>query len=195
MVEETEDNCWVCEAWIETIISVDLNALGVPYEAPKDPNQLINVYIHFDFDNFQPNLMDDLHLNGRPQNLGLFQIFRMLPQQTALYFFSLDGKPFLSNTPTVAIDRNIAKEVNQTFKSRQLRNDIANTDELVDFKLKEMNVAFGSRLVFNFLASRQLRTEEKSWFSPADLSKDRPSSSETTEHTECYQLISPKYEV
>lgn len=27
LAQESEDKCWVCEAWIETLISVDLNAL------------------------------------------------------------------------------------------------------------------------------------------------------------------------
>jgi hypothetical protein len=31
-----EDQCWICESWIETNISVDLNAINVEYELPAD---------------------------------------------------------------------------------------------------------------------------------------------------------------
>lgn len=66
-----EDQCWICESWIETNISVDLNALNVEYEVPAD-SEAIKVYVHFDFDDFQPDLMDDLHLNGRKDRIGKF---------------------------------------------------------------------------------------------------------------------------
>lgn len=50
---------------------MDLNALNVEYEVPAD-HEPIKVFVHFDFDDFQPDLMDDLHLNGRNDRIGKF---------------------------------------------------------------------------------------------------------------------------
>lgn len=116
---EVADQCWICESWIETNISVDLNALNVEYEVPEDINQQIKVYVHFDFDDFQPDLMADLHMNGRQDRIGKFQIYRLVPQTTVLFFFSINGRPFVNDMfQTVPVDYNIIKEVNRTFKTQ-----------------------------------------------------------------------------
>ena len=49
---EGEDQCWICESWIETNISVDLNVLNLEFQPPEDPKAPIKVYVHFDFDDF-----------------------------------------------------------------------------------------------------------------------------------------------
>ncbi len=97
--------CWICESWIEANINIDLNNLMTPYDKPEKPNDPLKVYVHFDFDDYQPDLMIDLHLNNRPEKLGKFQIYRLLPQTTVLFFFSIDGVPFTNTSLTsVAID-------------------------------------------------------------------------------------------
>ena len=44
--------CWICESWIEVNINVDLNILNIPYDKPTNPLQAIDVFIHFDFDDY-----------------------------------------------------------------------------------------------------------------------------------------------
>ena len=61
---QSVDICWICESWLETILSVNLNALGIEYEVPEHPEVPIEVFVHFDFDDFQPDLMEDLRFKG-----------------------------------------------------------------------------------------------------------------------------------
>jgi hypothetical protein len=56
--------------------------IGVSGTGPSpDP-----VYIHFDFDNFQPDLMVK-------ENDKTFVIWRMIPPGRSSYFFTFDGEP------------------------------------------------------------------------------------------------------
>ena len=133
--------CWICESWIEVNLSVDLNALNIPYEKPSNPQQAIQVFVHFDFDDYQPDLMTDLHLNNHPERMGKFQLHRLLPQTTVLFFFSINGLPFLTNNfQSVPVDFNIQQEVMKTFLNKKLRFALSNTDHLQEFVQEEMNV-------------------------------------------------------
>jgi hypothetical protein len=114
----------------------------------------IEVYIHFDFDDFQPDLMEDLRLKGLPA--GKFQISRMLPQQICLYFFSISGSPFLnSKSPQVAVDENIKLLVAKTFSNQTLRHPITDVAKLKEYALKEMHVILADSLVTSLLAQEQ----------------------------------------
>ena len=64
--------CWICESWIEANISIDLNLCEVLFDKPDNAEEPLKVYVHFDFDDYQPDLMMDLHLNNRPERLGKF---------------------------------------------------------------------------------------------------------------------------
>ena len=91
-----KDQCWVCESWVESNFNVDLRKVpGIDFEPPQDPKEPIKVYLHCDFDDFQPDLMKDLHLGGNDHLLGKFQVYRMLPQAKILYFYSYNGKAFI----------------------------------------------------------------------------------------------------
>ena len=52
---DREDNCWICDAWIEGNITVNLNkipAIKHLFKPPEDPEQPIQVYLHCDFDDY-----------------------------------------------------------------------------------------------------------------------------------------------
>ena len=92
-----KDQCWVCESWVESAFNVNLAKVpGLNFEPPTDPKEPVKVYLHCDFDDFQPDLMKDLHLGGGEPMLGKFQIYRMLPQSKILYFYSYKGIPFVN---------------------------------------------------------------------------------------------------
>jgi len=48
---QVEDQCWVCESWVESIFHIDIKRVWPDLDFPKDGDP-VNLYIHFDFDNF-----------------------------------------------------------------------------------------------------------------------------------------------
>ena len=56
-----KDNCWICEGWSEFYFS-----LSVPH------NKAAEVYLHFDFDDYRPDLMV-------PSGPGVYECYRMIP--------------------------------------------------------------------------------------------------------------------
>jgi hypothetical protein len=66
------DKCWICESWVETTINLDLNSLRIPYTIPANPNEPIAVYVHFDFDDYQPQPMVDLRIGSKSDRQGKF---------------------------------------------------------------------------------------------------------------------------
>lgn len=94
------DKCWICEQWVEMTFKVylpDIPEIASTWtkEKPADPDTPINVFIHFDFDNFEPDLMTDLHLGGNFDKEGHFKLYRMVPRYQTLYFFSYKGVTFI----------------------------------------------------------------------------------------------------
>ena len=68
-----KDQCWVCESWVESAFQVDLFKVPeINFTPPEDQKEPIKVYLHCDFDDFQPDLMKDLHLGGNDHLLGKF---------------------------------------------------------------------------------------------------------------------------
>jgi hypothetical protein len=63
-------NCWLCEGWVQTKTEVDLKQLIPSFDkdlCPKD-----KIFIHFSFDNFEP---DTLELN---ENTLKYESLRMV---------------------------------------------------------------------------------------------------------------------
>ena len=69
-----KDNCWICEGWSEMYFEIK----SIKLEA--------NVYIHFDFDQYKP----DLVTNGDVP--GLYALYRMVPPGNHKYFFTIEGE-------------------------------------------------------------------------------------------------------
>ena len=58
------ENCWICEAWIECHFQINLNDVMEQYdknfEMVDDLEEKYNVYMHFDFDEYDAETMLDL---------------------------------------------------------------------------------------------------------------------------------------
>ena len=72
--------CWICEGWSEMKFEWKIGKSGQS-SAVKEP-----VYIHFDFDEYKPWLME------KDDNKGLYYIWKMIPPGKSHYFFSLGGE-------------------------------------------------------------------------------------------------------
>lgn len=70
--------CWVCEGWSEMKFEWKIGKSGPHVKEP--------VYIHFDFDEYRPWLMDkdDVH--------GSFLLWKMIPPGKTHYFYSFGGE-------------------------------------------------------------------------------------------------------
>ena len=69
--------CWVCEGWTEHKFEWKIGKSG---NIAKEP-----VYIHFDFDEYRPWLMEkDAH--------GVFFLWKMIPPGKTHYFYSFGGE-------------------------------------------------------------------------------------------------------
>lgn len=58
------ENCWICENWVETqyrinLIEIMQTKFGITVEMVDDIETRYPVYIHFDFDNYDPDRLDD----------------------------------------------------------------------------------------------------------------------------------------
>ena len=107
----------MCESWVESAFNVDLKKVPeIDFHPPEDPKEPIKVFLHCDFDDFQPDLMKDLHLGGNSHLLGKFQVYRMLPQANILYFYSYNGIPFIHpEQKGMKIDEYIVKDICKTL--------------------------------------------------------------------------------
>jgi len=60
--------------------------------------------------------MSDLSMLSKERYHGQFQVYRMLPQSTILYFYSHKGIPFVDKkAPRVKIDERIKNDINAKF--------------------------------------------------------------------------------
>ena len=71
--------CWVCEGWVEKRFELKQ---GVSVTSIVEP-----VYIHFDFEDYQPDLMT------LEEETGAYVIYRMIPPGKCSYFYTINGKP------------------------------------------------------------------------------------------------------
>ena len=77
------ENCWICEGWVECHFQIDLVAImkqkfDFDLEMSDDTNQHYLVYMHFDFDDYDAERMDDQRENGYELK-GTFISNRMIP--------------------------------------------------------------------------------------------------------------------
>jgi len=132
-----QDNCWICEGWVEASFSVDLldnlpDAVIQSVNLDAHPPEFNRVYLHCDFDQWQPDMTTDEAIQ-RPTFKGRHQVYRMLPKNTVMYFYSHNGVPFVDkNKPTVSIDDIITDDINRTFwdAEEKKRDDIEKEEEL-----------------------------------------------------------------
>ena len=60
------------------LIQIYKDQFGIVLELPDDLDIHLKVYCHFDFDEYQPDRMDDLRTIGL-ENKGVFRLDRMVP--------------------------------------------------------------------------------------------------------------------
>jgi len=63
-VTRKEDRCWICESWIEGVFKIDLPVQVEGLEMSDDLEEGYNTYMHFEFDEWIPDLMSDLRPDG-----------------------------------------------------------------------------------------------------------------------------------
>jgi len=91
-------NCWICENWVECDFEIDLVEMmqihfNRDLEISENLDIKIFVYMHFDFDDYEPDKMDDLRKED--MNLkGQFRMSRMVPQGRFHYFYSFEQHCF-----------------------------------------------------------------------------------------------------
>ena len=72
------DNCWVCESWIECEFQIDIikilkKTYNVDLEIVEDLEKLYLVYIHFDFDGYDADKMEDQRVLSADM-AGMFKV-------------------------------------------------------------------------------------------------------------------------
>lgn len=75
------ENCWICENWVETQYRIDLKSIlkakfDIDLEMVDDTETRYPVYIHFDFDKYDPDRLEDLRAKGQK---GWYSLNRMVP--------------------------------------------------------------------------------------------------------------------
>lgn len=81
-----------------------------------DLDKHYKVNAHFDFDEYQPDKMDDLRTVGL-EFKGTFRLHRMVPQGRFHYFFTYNGQSFYdSEQMTVSINERIQSEVDDKLQ-------------------------------------------------------------------------------
>lgn len=71
-------SCWICEGWSEMKFEWKVGISGTIVKEP--------VYIHFDFDEYRPWLLE------KDEDEGLYYIWKMIPPGKTHYFYSLGGE-------------------------------------------------------------------------------------------------------
>ena len=75
-VTKREDRCWICESWIEGSFIVDLPNNVEGLEMLDDLEEGYNTFMHFEFDEWAPDLMEDMRARNQK---GKQRNFRMMP--------------------------------------------------------------------------------------------------------------------
>lgn len=86
------ENCWLCEAWVECRFQIDLVSImkkkfDLDVAMVDDLDRHYLVYMHFDFDRYDADKMDDMRVASLDLK-GQFKCSRMVPQGYYHYFFS-----------------------------------------------------------------------------------------------------------
>ena len=83
MLDTNLENCWICENWVETEFGINLiqiydEEFGEEVEMVDDPETVYEVFIHFDFDDYNADQMvDQREVNAALK--GVFKLDRMIP--------------------------------------------------------------------------------------------------------------------
>ena len=69
LIDTNLENCWICENWVETEFGLDLiqvfkEQIGEDVDLVDDLGTVYEVFIHFDFDDYKPDRLDDLRKSG-----------------------------------------------------------------------------------------------------------------------------------
>ena len=64
------ENCWICENWVETQYRINLidmmkQKFDIDVEMVDDTETRYHFFIHFDFDKYDPDRLDDLRSSGQ----------------------------------------------------------------------------------------------------------------------------------
>ena len=103
--KQRENCCWICEGWQEQFLKIDLLQMLPDLEMTDNvKDDHYNVFVHMDFDGWEPDLMEDLRKKNKKMK-GLFQGYRMVPTGVCYYFYSYNGRAFVNpNEPSRDID-------------------------------------------------------------------------------------------
>lgn len=110
-VNFNRDNCcWVCEGWLEKRFKLDMFEIMPDMELTHID---YNVFIHFDFDDWEPDITQDKRKNKGAYR-GKHEDYRMIPQGASLYFYSYLGMPFINpKEPTIEIDEILQQHISR----------------------------------------------------------------------------------
>eukprot|EP00347_Sterkiella_histriomuscorum_P020671 403336916 len=182
-----ENCCWICEGWIESLFKLDIKNTSI-FDLQMSDNfkdEHFNIFIHFDFDNWEADLLEDqrkvsLSLKGK------FQQHRMLPQGISYYFYSYQGKAFVNNQEKkVLIDEYYKQSLRKKLvkASKQDRFGV----KIFDFDLDSLNVIEATYQ--NQEDKNELLQLPKIGINNKQLAQNVPGSQSK------YQIINDNYEV
>lgn len=77
-------HCWICEGWSEHKFVWTIGKSGKTLI--KEP-----VYIHFDFDEYRPWLMNKL-VDNDEGDASVYYLYHMIPPGKSSYFYSFGGE-------------------------------------------------------------------------------------------------------
>jgi hypothetical protein len=67
------------------LVQIYMETFGEELKLVDDTDVIYEVFIHFDFDDYAPDRLDDQRANG---NKGVFHTYKMVPQGKYHYFYS-----------------------------------------------------------------------------------------------------------
>ena len=102
----TCSNCWIWEGWTQVEFKFDPYSSSNPPE--KDLTEDDKVFIHFSFENFEPDIMS-------MQNDGTFSVIRMVPPIKFNYYFTVNGVPkYATDNEKIEIMNEISSKIPYT---------------------------------------------------------------------------------
>ena len=102
----TCSNCWIWEGWTQVEFKFDPYASSNPQEKELTEND--KVFIHFSFENFEPDIM-------AMQNDGNFMVIRMVPPIKFNYYFTVNGVPkYATDNEKIEIMNEISSKIPYT---------------------------------------------------------------------------------
>ncbi len=111
-----ENLCWICEGWLERAFKLNLPNAQEGIQLSDDINaEHYNVFMHFDFDDWEPDIMSDRRKEDINKK-GKFINYRMIPQGASLYFYSFNGKAFYNpKQASIEIDPLLKEHISRKY--------------------------------------------------------------------------------